>query len=111
MKIPIEALYREALCEIGEQGSYIEELEATIKQLKKEKNEQYNASLMEKPERMAIAKEVKREELYTNQRHMINSYRKEIKAYKNRVDELLSKVFAAERTINELKERLGDSTE
>ena len=80
MKIPVEVLYREALCEIGEQKSYIEELEATVKQLKKEINERKNASLLDKSERVAIAKEVKKEELYNNLRQMMKSYREEIKA-------------------------------
>lgn len=65
MKIPVEWLYREALCEIGEQESYIEELKATIQTLQEE-NEKLKQGLL-KVDSRELRLEVKREELYAVQ--------------------------------------------
>ena len=67
MKIPVEALYREALCEIGEQEAYIEELKATIQQLEKENRELKNKPTLTNEENIAIGKEIKRVLIYSTQ--------------------------------------------
>ena len=66
-KIPVEALYAEALREIGEQEAYIEELQNEIKSLKTE-----NKCLRINVDTLSLqgksdSKAIKREELYQQQ--------------------------------------------
>ena len=80
MKIPVEWLYQEALCEIGEQESYIEELKAEIAKLQEE-NEEIKKGIVKEDNR-ELRLEIKREELYKVQKQTIKKYSKQGKELK-----------------------------
>ena len=107
-KIPVESLYCEALQEIGKQESYIEELTALVEDLRREITQLKSTHLLEKPERLAISKEIKREELYTNQKAKIKELRGTIKEQRIARDELITRIVSYERTIEDLKRQLGE---
>lgn len=103
MKIPVEHLYKEALREIGEQEAYIDELKSTINDLRAELN---NPSA--KAEKQKLLKELKREDLYQNQKNVIKKCREENKKLKNTITELITKVVSYSQTINDLQSKLQD---
>jgi hypothetical protein len=103
MKIPVEHLYKEALREIGEQEAYIDELKSTINDLRAELN---NPSA--KAEKQKLLKELKREELYQNQKNVLKKCREENKKLKNTITELITKVVSYSQTINDLQSKLQD---
>ena len=105
MKIPVEYLYQDALREIGEQESYIEELEAEIKNLQKDICDLKNAQQLSIEEKRAIGKEVKREELYKKQLEMIRVYRMEIRGLKNTVRDLILKCVKLQNQVENLQEQ------
>ena len=104
MKIPIEWLYQDALREIGEQESYIEELKAEIENLQKEINDLKNTEQLSAEEKRTIGREVKREELYGQQLGMIRSYRMEIRRLKNTVRDLILKCLKLQNQIENFQE-------
>lgn len=104
MKIPIEWLYQDALREIGEQESYIEELKAEIENLQKEINDLKNTEQLSAEEKRTIGREVKREELYGQQLGMIRSYRMEIRRLKNTVRDLILKCLKLQNQIESFQE-------
>lgn len=104
MKIPIEWLYQDALREIGEQESYIEELKAEIENLQKEINDLKNTEQLSAEEKRTIGREVKREELYGQQLGMIRSYRIEIRRLKNTVRDLILKCLKLQNQIESFQE-------
>lgn len=104
MKIPIEWLYQDALREIGEQESYIEELKAEIENLQKEINDLKNTEQLSAEEKRTIGREVKREELYGQQLGMIRSYRIEIRRLKNTVRDLILKCLKLQNQIENFQE-------
>lgn len=104
MKIPIEWLYQDALREIGEQESYIEELKAEIENLQKEINDLKNTEQLSAEEKRTIGREVKREELYGQQLGMIRSYRMEIRKLKNTVRDLILKCLKLQNQIENFQE-------
>lgn len=106
MKIPVEWLYREALYEIGEQESYIEELKATIQTLQDE-NEKLKQGLL-KVDNRELRLAVKREEFYAVQQSMLSNERKKNKELKNRVNELISQVVSYQNKVIELQKQLNE---
>ena len=105
MKIPVEWLYQDALREIGEQESYIEELKAENMNLQKEIRDLNNAQQLSIEEKRAIGKEIKREELYEKQLEMIRAYRKEIRGLKNTVRDLILKCVKLQNQVENLQEQ------
>ena len=105
MKIPVEWLYQDALREIGEQESYIEELKAENMNLQKEIRDLNNAQQLSIEEKRAIGKEIKREELYDKQLEMIRAYRKEIRGLKNTVRDLILKCVKLQNQVENLQEQ------
>lgn len=63
MKIPLEALHKVALQQIGEQEAYIEELEETVKKLQRKLEQKEEKFALTKEENRRIAEEVRREEV------------------------------------------------
>ena len=63
MKIPLEALHSAALQQIGEQESYIEELEEKIRSLEEDLARKLKKEQLTKEENKRIAQEVRREEV------------------------------------------------
>ena len=84
-KIPVESLYKLALEQIGEQESYIEELEDRIKDLEKEKK------TIRQEERVSLMREIQKEAV--------------VEAKKQQYTEsLLKKIAKQERKIKSLYE-------
>lgn len=105
MKIPVEWLYQEALCEIGEQESYIEELKTDILSLQKE-NENLKRGYT-KSENRELRLEIKREELYQVQQRELRKSRLQREEMRNRIYDLITLVTKYQSEISELKNRLG----
>lgn len=63
MKIPLEALHKVALQQIGEQEAYIEELEDRIRDLEKKLEKKEERFALSRAENRRIAEEVRREEV------------------------------------------------
>lgn len=63
MKIPLEALHKIALQQIGEQESYIEELEDQVKELQRKLERKEEKFTLTRAENRRIAEEVRREEV------------------------------------------------
>ena len=63
MKIPLEALHKVALQQIGEQEAYIEELEETVKKLQRKLEQKEEKFALTKEENRRIAEETRREEV------------------------------------------------
>lgn len=108
LKLPIDVLYSEALKEIGEQESYIEELAYTVKKLQTE-----NAVLKNKLELFEF--------LNTEERLIIENYENYLKRAASRkklareneslredIADLIYKLSTCENEINSLKEQLGN---
>lgn len=113
MKIPVEWLYQEALCEIGEQESYIEELKANIEELKATiaKLQEEKAIIKEgitKEDSRELRLEVKREELYKIQKQVNKKYLEQKKELRNRVNELIAQIVSYQRIIAELQKKLEE---
>lgn len=107
MKIPVEWLYQEALCEIGEQESYIEELKTDILSLQEE-NEKLKRGYT-KSENIELRLEIKREELYQVQQRELRKYRQQRDELRNRIYDLITLVTKYQSEISELKNRLGET--
>ena len=63
MKIPLEALHKVALQQIGEQEAYIEELEETVKKLQRKLEQKEEKFALTKEDNRRIAEETRREEV------------------------------------------------
>ena len=107
MKIPVEWLYQEALCEIGEQESYIEELKTDILSLQEE-NEKLKRGYT-KSENRELRLEIKREELYQVQQRELRKYRQQRDELRNRIYDLITLVTKYQSEISELKNRIGET--
>lgn len=105
-KIPLEALYSMALQHIGEQETYIEELECKITELQKELAKKEQKTILSREENKRIAQEVRREEV------IANIYKRSVKTeaenkrlrqlYKEVVNQLCQKISEIEN----LRDRL-----
>ena len=107
MKIPVEWLYQEALCEIGEQESYIEELKTDVLSLQEE-NEKLKRGYT-KSENRELRLEIKREELYQVQQRELRKYRQQRDELRKRIYDLITLVTKYQSEISELKNRLGET--
>lgn len=103
MKIPIEWLYQDALREIGEQESYIEELKAEIMPLRKENNELKRTLQLITEERCSSRVDVK--ELNATQ-YVLNSNNEEINKLKKIISDLAARINNRENKIKELENQL-----
>ena len=103
LKIPIDVLYKEALREIGEQESYIDELKDTIKKLNIE-NAIFKGNLerymrINSEERMSI----KREEMYALQKKKNSKLNAKIKYLKENLSELVLRIVKYEDELKLLR--------
>ena len=110
MKIPIEFLYEKALCEIGEQESYIEELKDVVQKLQTEICELNYQNLLG-TENKAVLKETRKEELYIQLKDQLSVQRQKNKELRKRVDELIVRVVSYKRIITNLQKQLGENSE
>lgn len=107
MKLPIEALYKTALQEIGAHKAYIDEQNDTIKKLRceiktlRKVESAFNAATKE--ERMAI----KREEIYQELRSQLKHLREELKSLRESRCQLIVKLIATQNELEQLKTNIG----
>ncbi len=105
LKLPIEVLYTDALREIGEQESYIDELQNTIKLLEAEnkclRRNVDSLSLQSKKDGMTI----KREELYKQQNVRNLALSKRNKELMSSNSELAAKIVKLEAELKTLREQ------
>lgn len=106
MKIPVEHFYQEALCEIGEQESYIEELKTIIQNLQEENDKLKKQST--KIENRELRLEIKREEIYTHQQNLIKSLRKKNTELKERINNIIATVVSSNQIIGDLQNKLQE---
>ncbi len=105
-KIPVEALYAEALREIGEQEAYIEELQNEIKLLKTE-----NKCLRINVDTLSLqgksdSKAIKREELYQQQNARNLALSRRNKELVNCNSELITRIVKLQSELKMLREQL-----
>ena len=85
VKIPVEALYKAALVELGKANSYILEIEHLLKQRESEIERLKSLSEEEK-------KEVKRSEFYKKQNNRIHELQLKLRDYKKTNDRYLNEL-------------------
>lgn len=105
-KIPVEALYAEALRETGEQEAYIEELQNEIKSLKTE-----NKCLRINVDTLSLqgksdSKAIKREELYQQQNARNLALSRRNKELVNCNSELITRIVKLQSELKMLREQL-----
>ena len=105
-KIPVEALYAEALREIGEQEAYIEELQNEIQSLKTE-----NKCLRINVDTLSLqgksdSKAIKREELYQQQNARNLALSRRNKELVNCNSELITRIVKLQSELKMLREQL-----
>ncbi|MBO5350633.1 MAG: hypothetical protein J6A66_03400 [Alistipes sp.] len=107
MKLPIEALYKTALQEIGAQKAYIDEQNDTIKKLRceiktlRKFESAFNAA--SKEERMAI----RQEEMYQVLRSQLKHLREDLKSMRESRGQLIVKLIATQNELEQLKTNIG----
>ena len=99
MKIPLEALHKIALQQIGEQEAYIEELECKLKEYTEE------ATLTRK-ESVRIAEEVRREEVIADIWRRFNESQQKNGRLRKKYNELAQQYAYSIRQIEALTEQL-----
>ena len=109
LKLPIDVLYSEALREIGEQESYIEELAYTVKKLQTE-----NAALKNKLELFEFLNAEERQRIENNENYLdkVESRKKlkaKIESLREDVARLICKLLDSQNEINSLKEQQANS--
>ena len=104
MKIPLEALHSAALQQIGEQETYIEELEAKLKALSPNVN-------LTKAENKRIAEETRREEVIANIFRRIRKYENNYESLKKKYKNLSVEYYYSLTMISKLKEELKEYKE
>ena len=92
MKIPLEGLHSIALQQIGEQESYIEELEEKIAFLKKELANKEEKALLTRNEKKKIAKEVRRDKEIEKIHKEYSEFKGENKRLREEIKELVCKL-------------------
>ena len=105
-KIPVEALYAEALRETGEQEAYIEELQNEIQSLKTE-----NKCLRINVDTLSLqgksdSKAIKREELYQQQNARNLALSRRNKELVNCNSELITRIVKLQSELKMLREQL-----
>lgn len=109
LKLPIDVLYSEALKEIGEQESYIEELAYNIKKLQSENN-----ALKKKIELFEFLNTEERQRIENNENYLnkVESRKKlkaKIESLREDVTRLICKLSDSQNEINSLREQLANS--
>ena len=109
LKLPIDVLYSEALREIGEQESYIEELAYTVKKLQTE-----NAALKNKLELFEFlnAEErliIENDENYLKRASSRKKLARENESLREDIANLIFKLSTCKNEINSLKEQLENN--
>jgi predicted nuclease with TOPRIM domain len=106
LKIPIEALYAEALREIGEQEAYIDELQNEIKSLKTEnKCLRINVDALAQQGK-SDSKAIKREELYQQQNARNLALSRRNRELMNCNSELIARIVKLHSELKMLREQL-----
>jgi hypothetical protein len=105
-KIPVEALYAEALREIGEQEAYIDELQNEIKSLKTEnKCLRINVDALAQQGK-SDSKAIKREELYQQQNARNLALSRRNRELMNCNSELIARIVKLQSELKMLREQL-----
>ena len=99
MKIPLEALHKVALQHIGEQESYIEELESKLKEYTEEVT-------ITRKEKIRIAEEVRREEVIADIWRRFNESQQKNGRLRKKYNELAQQYAYSIRQIEALTEQL-----
>ena len=99
MKIPLEALHKVALQQIGEQESYIEELECKLKEYTEEVP-------LTRKESVRIAEEVRREEVIADIWRRFNESQQKNGRLRKKYNELAQQYAYSIRQIEALTEQL-----
>ena len=106
MKIPLEGLHSIALQQIGEQESYIEELEEKIAFLKKELANKEEKALLTRNEKKKIAKEVRRDKEIEKIHKESSEFKGENKRLREEIKELVCKLHQKTTENEALRTRL-----
>ena len=106
MKIPLEGLHSIALQQIGEQESYIEELEEKIAFLKKELANKEERALLTRNEKKKIAKEVRRDKEIEKIHKESSEFKGENKRLREEIKELVCKLHQKTTENEALRTRL-----
>jgi hypothetical protein len=106
MKIPLEGLHSIALQQIGEQESYIEELEETIAFLKKELANKEEKALLTRNEKKKIAKEVRRDKEIEKIHKESSEFKGENKRLREEIKELVGKLWIKTKENEALRAQL-----
>ena len=109
LTLPIDILYSEALREIGEQESYIEELAYTIKNLQSE-----NKDLKRKLELFEFLNAEERQRIENNENYLdkVESRKKlkaKIESLREDIARLICKLLDSQNEINSLREKLSNN--
>ena len=99
MKIPLEALHKVALQQIGEEESYIEELESKLKEYTEEVT-------LTRKEKIRIAEEVRREEVIADIWRRFNESQQKNGRLRKKYNELAQQYAYSIRQIEALTEQL-----
>lgn len=108
MKIPLEALHKVALQQIGEQEAYIEELEETVKKLQRKLEQKEERFALTKEENRRIAVEVRREEVNARILRRFEESQQNNGKLKKRCKELADDLFQRIMEIQKLKARITE---
>lgn len=108
MKIPLEALHKVALQQIGEQEAYIEELEEKVKELQRKMEQKEERFALTKEENRRIAVEVRREEVNARILRRFEESQQNNGKLKKRCKELADDLFQRIMEIQKLKARITE---
>lgn len=108
MKIPLEALHKVALQQIGEQEAYIEELEETVKKLQRKLEQKEERFALTKEENRRIAEEVRREEVNARILRRFEESQQNNGKLKKKCKELSTELCMRMMVILQLKERIQE---
>ena len=106
VKIPLEGLHAVALQQIGEQESYIQELEDKIVQLEKELTKKEAKVALTRQENKKIAQEVRREEVIEKIYKDACAFKTENKRLKEEIKTLIGKLCIKSCEVESLKDQL-----
>ena len=106
VKIPLEGLHSIALQQIGEQESYIQELEEKIIMLEKELVKKEAKVTLTRQENRKIAQEVRREEVIEKIYKDACAFKTENKRLKEEIKTLIGKLCIKSCEVESLKDQL-----
>ena len=99
LKIPLEALHKIALQQIGEQEAYIEELEGQLKEFTE-------AAVLSRKDSVRIAEEVRREEVIADIWKRFNESQQQNGTLRKKYNELAQQYAYSVRQVEALSEQL-----